>query len=113
MKVEVLRKEGLSEGTHLVERIDGYGPPFEVNAQELTSFGSHDPESKHQICKRQEFEMAEKLLQEKNCTIEKVEEDGNCLFRAVARQILGCQEKHQEVRLEVVEWIIAHRSLLV
>lgn len=59
VKVEVLKREGLSVGNYLVERIDGCGSPFEVKAKELEDFGSHDPESEHQILEREEFEKLE------------------------------------------------------
>ena len=49
-------------------------------------------------------------MSEKDCVIEEVEEDGNCLFRAVARQIYGDQEKFQQVRRETVNWVIKHKS---
>ena len=73
VKVEVITREGLSEGKYLVERCDRCGTPFEVEAQDLTSFGSHDPESKRQTWKLEEYEMMEKLLKEKDCTIEKID----------------------------------------
>ena len=95
VKVEVIKREGSSESDYLVERIDGCGPPFEVKVWELDSFGSHDPESKQQIRKREEFQRFEKFLKERDCTIERMEEDGNCLSRAVARKIYGVQEQYQ------------------
>ena len=110
VKVEVLTREGLAEGNCLVTRIDGSYSPFEVKIQDLTSFGSHDPESEWQIRKREEFEKLEKLLNEKECTIEKMEEDGNCLFRAVARQIYGDQKRYKKIRKETVEHVVAHRN---
>ena len=81
-----------------------------MRAQRLASFGSHDPESKQEIRKREEFETLKELLKERDCTIEEVAEDGNCLFRAVARQIYGTQEEFQKVRDEAVEWIVANRD---
>ena len=109
VKVEILTREVLTEGTYLVERLDRFGPPFEVKAQELTSFGSHEPETKWETWKREEFEKLEELLKKENCTIERVKEDGNCLFRAVARQIYGDQEQYQKVREETVDYVINHR----
>ena len=50
------------------------------------------------------------LLQKEGNTIERMGEDGNCLFRAAARQLLGDEKKHLEVRQEAVEYIIANRS---
>ena len=110
MKVEVLRSEGSSEGNYLVERIDGSGLPFEVKAQELATFGSHDPESEHEIRKRKELETLKVLLKERDYTIESVGEDGNCLYRAVARQIYGDQEEYRKVRKWTVKWITANKS---
>ena len=112
VKVEVLKRKGLSEGNYQVERIDGCGSTFEVKAWELEDFGLHDPESEHQIWEREEFEKLEKLLKHKGCTIEKIEGDGNCLFRAVARQIYGDQEQYQKVRDETVDHLIANKNNL-
>ena len=81
-----------------------------MKIEELESFGSHDPESKQQIRKRQEFEKLKGLLKGKDCIIEKMTEDGNCLYRAVARQIYGDQELYQRVRDETVDYIILHRG---
>ena len=110
VKVEVIRKDGLAEGNCLVTRIDGITKPFAVKAQELTPFGSHEPESKRQIKKREDFEKLEKLLKGKECTIEKMGEDGNCLFRSVARQIYGDQDLFQIVRDETVQHVIKYRG---
>jgi transposase InsO family protein len=43
-------------------------------------------------------------------SIERIEPDGNCVFRALARAIYGDQNKHQQVRSEVVTYIKNHRS---
>ena len=37
-------------------------------------------------------------------------EDGNCLFRAASRQLLGDEERDHEIRYETVEYIIVNRS---
>ena len=37
-------------------------------------------------------------------------EDGNCPFRALARQIYGDQEHYQKVRDETMDYIILHRD---
>ena len=108
-KVEVVTRSSLPEVRYLVERVEG-AQPFEVKAQELTNFGSHDPESKQQMFKRQEFEKLEELLKEEDCTIEKMTGDGNCLSRAVARQIYGNQEQYQRVREETVDYIISNKD---
>ena len=110
VKVEVVTREGLSEGNYLVERIDGRVAPFKIKAQELTSFGSHDSENKRQIWKREGFKKLEELLKEKDCAIERVKGYGSCLFRAVARQIYGDQEQYQKVRFEIAEWVITHKK---
>ena len=39
-----------------------------------------------------------------------MEEDGNCLFRAVASQIYDNQDEYQKVRDETADHIIAHKS---
>ena len=105
-----MRSHGSSDENYLVQRINGDGLPFEVKASQLTSFGSNDPKTKQEIYKRKEFDKVKELLSEKDCVIEEVDEDGNCLFRAVARQIYGDQKKFQQVRGEMVNWNIKHRS---
>ena len=40
--------------------------------------------------------------------VEKVEGDGNCLFRALAWWQYGDEEAHRQVRKEVVEWVKQH-----
>ena len=72
--------------------------------------GSNDPESEWQIRKRVEYGKLEELLEKEGYTIEKLVEDGNCLFRAAARQLLGDEKKHQQVRDETVEYIIGNKS---
>ena len=47
---------------------------------------------------------------DKGFAIEEMLGDGNCLYRAVAWQIYGDQEKHQTVRGETVKHINARRS---
>ena len=42
--------------------------------------------------------------------IDKMIGNGNCLFRAFAKQIYGNSEEYQKVRKETVEHIISHRS---
>ena len=58
--------------------------PFEVKFEEITLFGSHEPETALEIWKREEFEKLEKLLSNKGLAIERMAGDGNCLYRAVA-----------------------------
>ena len=99
------------KGACLVQRLDGQGGKFMVNTKDLASFGSNDPESERQIQKRVEYEKVKDLLDEEGYTIAKMDEDGNCLFRAAARQLLGDQEKHLEIRREVVDYIIANKRL--
>ena len=57
-----------------------------------------------------EYDKLEELLEKEGYTIEKIVEDGNCLFRAAARQLLGDEEKHQQVRDKTVEYIIGNKS---
>ena len=45
VKVEIIRRIGTLESRYTVEPVDGGGMQFEVSAQELTPYGSHDPES--------------------------------------------------------------------
>ena len=110
VKVKVEWREGSQTGKCSVKRCDGFGEQFLVKAAELARFGSHDPESKLEIWKRLEYEKLEKLLDDKGFTIEKMKEDGNCLFREVARQIYGDAEKYWMVRDETVDHIISNRS---
>ena len=72
-------------------------------AGELASFGSHDPESDWEIWKRVEVEKRKALLDKEGYSIEKTKEDGNCLFRAVARQIYGNSEEYQKVRMKLLD----------
>ena len=108
VKVEVLMKEDGNDGVYWVKPLDGSERQLKVNILELKAFGSHEPESDHDIEKRLEFEKLEKLLATKQCSIAKIAEDGNCLFRAVARQIYGDQEEYRKVRDYTVEWITAN-----
>ena len=85
MKIEIIERTKPSGGYCLVQRIDGRGPRFEVNAKELVPLGSNDHESEFETQKRVEYERLEELLKDRGYIIEKVEGDGNCLFRAVAR----------------------------
>ena len=103
-------RHGSSDENYLVQRINGDGLPFEVKASQLTSFGSNDPKTKQEIYKRKEFDKVKELLSEKDCVIEEVDEDGNCLFQAVARQVYGHADTYQKVRDETVDYIIAYRS---
>ena len=57
-----------------------------------------------------EYEKVEELLEKQGYTIKRMVEDGNCLFRAASRQLLGDEERHHEIRYETVEYIIANRS---
>ena len=47
--VEVIPRKGFSENNYLVRRIDIFSAPFEVKLEELTLFGSHEPESSLEI----------------------------------------------------------------
>ena len=85
IKVEVLARDPEFEGRYLVVRADGSSGKFSAETSMLAIWGSHDPISEHEIKKRWEFNELEKLLGEKGFMIEKMEEDGNCLFRAVAK----------------------------
>ena len=110
VKVEIVSRERSSDGYYLVQRVDNISDRFKVEAQRLTRLGSHDPESEYEIQKRMEFDKLNDLLKTEGCTIEEIEGDGNCLFRAVARQVYGDPKKFQKVRDEVVDHIIDHRS---
>ena len=78
--------------------------------EDLATWGSHDPPSKFEIEKRRAFQHIANLLAKKGCTIDKINEDGNCLFAAVARQVYGQADSFQKVRDETVEYIISQRS---
>ena len=49
----------------------------------------------------------EKLLQKKNLVIKQMEQDGACLFRAVADQVYGDQEMHGVVRGHCMDYIVS------
>ena len=110
LKIEILKRNVDVEGVCLVQRLDGCGERFMVNAKDLAPFGSSEQESDWQIRKRVQYEKVKELLEKEGWTIERIVEDGNCLFRAAARQLLGDEEKHLEIRHETVEYIIANRS---
>mmetsp|Transcript_86187 Transcript_86187/g.230844 ORF Transcript_86187/g.230844 Transcript_86187/m.230844 type:complete len:245 (-) Transcript_86187:125-859(-) len=57
-----------------------------------------------------EFRQQESLLEKVGLRIHKVKDDGNCLFRALAHQLLGDEEAHAGVREEVVKQMKAHRE---
>ena len=78
----------------MVQRLDGWGQKLKVNTEDLAPFGSHDKESEYQFRKRVDFEKVKELLEKEGYTIERMAEDGNCLFRAAARQLLGDEQKH-------------------
>ena len=109
--MEVIERNVTSTGSCLVQSIDGYGVRYEIKNVDLAPLGLHDPESEEEIRKRVEFEKLEELLEKKGCTIEKIEGDGNCLFRAVARHICGYQKEYQRVRDETVDYILSNKEL--
>ena len=96
----------------MVRRVDNISDRFKVKAEWLIRSGSHDSESEYEIQKHMEFDKLDNLLKTEGYTIEKIEGDRNCLFRAVARQVYGDPEKFQKVRDEVVDHVIDHRSYL-
>ena len=49
LKVEVVGRHGSTDENYLVQRIDGFGLPFKVKASQLSSFGSNDPKTEHEI----------------------------------------------------------------
>mmetsp|Transcript_11871 Transcript_11871/g.26229 ORF Transcript_11871/g.26229 Transcript_11871/m.26229 type:complete len:245 (+) Transcript_11871:49-783(+) len=57
-----------------------------------------------------EFRLQESLLGKAGLRIHKVKDDGNCLFRALAHQLLGDEEAHAGVRQEVVKQMKANRE---
>ena len=89
VKVEVVKRDVPASGIYLVQRLDGHGQTFKVNAGSLAPLGLHDEESERQIWKRVQYRKLEELLEAEGWSIEKVAEDGNCLYRAAARQQLG------------------------
>ena len=97
VKVKIVERNVRAGGGCLVQRLDGRGQRFMVNTEDLATPGSNDPESEWQIRKRVEYDKLEELLEKEGYTIEKIVEDGNCLFRATARQLLGDEEKHQQI----------------
>jgi len=40
-----------------------------------------------------------------------IQADGNCLFRAIADQLLGDQHKHSDLRVKTVEYIEENKDL--
>ena len=42
--------------------------------------------------------------------IDEIVVDGNCLFRAVAKQMWGNSREYQKVRIETVDFIIKHKK---
>lgn len=49
----------------------------------------------------------EKIIKRKGFIIKKMEEDGACLFRAVADQVYGDQEMHTVVRNHCMDYIVS------
>ena len=107
VKVEVVNR---SPDGYLVKRLHGHGETFKVIAGDLAPLGTNDPESDWQIWKRVEYNKLEELLGKEGYLIEKVVEDGNCVYRAVARQLFGDQERYQQVRDETVDFVIANKG---
>ena len=84
MKVEIVERSASVGGDSVAQRLDG-GGKFKVNTEDLAALGSNDLESDWKIWKRVEYRMLEELLEKEGYLIEKVDEDGNCLFRVAAR----------------------------
>ena len=61
-------------------------------------------------CDMDEAELENVLKKEKGFRIKRMEEDGNCLFRAIADQIYGDPGMHAEVRRLCMDYLEAERS---
>ena len=108
-KSRIVFRERSAKGAYLVQRINNCGHRFCVNTKRLARFGSHD-ETEYEIKKRIECDKHTELVDAKDCTIEKMQEDGNCLFRAVERQVCGDPERFRKVQGEVVDYVIIHKN---
>ncbi len=56
--------------------------------------------------------MKQKMINKTQFRDYDVRGDGNCLFRAMALALLGNEEKHNEIRQEVVNWLEIHSEEL-
>ena len=57
-----------------------------------------------------EAEFEEELRKERGFVIERMAEDGNCLFRAVAHQVWADPERHDLVREQTMDWMARNRE---
>lgn len=57
-----------------------------------------------------ESRFAQRLYEVRGLRIQEVKGDGACMFRAVAAQVYGDEEKHLDVRLNCIEYIARNRE---
>lgn len=87
----------------------GPNPPFGFQPQEDNHVSENATKLKGLQRLRtaeEEFEYERLLREEKGYEIKRMIGDGNCLFRSVADQLFGDQEKHAQVRRDCMDYMV-------
>lgn len=84
---------------------DSDNEPGAVNSDDEYESIRDDQLTEEDWVKREEH--FEKLLAKKNLVIKQMEQDGACLFRAVADHVYGDQEMHGVVRGHCMDYIVS------
>lgn len=84
------------------EKVSGYNSGDEY-------FGNDHGLSNDEWKKRDET-FANALLAKKGMVVKEMEEDGNCLFRAMSFQLYGDQEMHDLIRQQTMDYIFQNRE---
>ena len=100
-------------------RNDSYDNLTRSNSLSLDSYDSYNSkQNNHQLKNKNLLEPDSKIdenefqrsLASLNLKITTILGDGNCLFRAIADQVFGNEELHEDIREEIIDYIKDHES---
>ena len=82
-----------------------------TNCNTVRMFGRDEPETKREKERRIETEAINKAVASQHMRMVEVSGDGNCLFRSLSLGIYNHQDKHREIRQEIVGYMQNHHQV--
>jgi hypothetical protein len=89
--------------------------PVHLNSLTMANSWEEVPQGSFDIASYENFEALDvqleiDLKEQMDWRIEHCAEDGNCLFRALADQLIGGQEGHMEIRQKTMDYMVANKD---